>query len=83
MDKAHKQTLLQIIASHSNREATTINKNDRFHEDYGLDSIDAVQLIAAINKKFNIKLNDDEIQHIQTVKDMITKVNLHLNQAAK
>ena len=70
MDKDQQQQLITIIAEHTNRNISDINDHDRFNEDYGLDSIDAVGLLYAINTKYRIKISQEQAATINTVADM-------------
>ena len=70
MDEDEEHKLFKIIGEHTNRDASEIKDNDRFSADYGLDSIDAVGLLHAINTKFKIKITEQEAATIETVTDM-------------
>ena len=70
MDEDEEHKLFKIIAEHSNRDISEIKNNDRFNADYGLDSIDAVGLLHAVNTKFKIKITEQEAATIETVTDM-------------
>ena len=78
MDEDDQQKLFKIIGEHTNRAISEINNNDRFNADYGLDSIDAVGLLHAINIKFKIKINEQEAAKIETVTDMKNCIDKHL-----
>ena len=40
-------------------------------EDLGADSLDVVELVMALEEKFDIEIPDDEAEKIQTVKDVV------------
>ena len=46
-----------------NRE---IRDEDRFLEDLGAESLDVLNIIAAIEKKYNVSIKDSEIPELQT-----------------
>lgn len=47
-------------------------------DDLGIDSLDAVELAMALEEEFGIKLSDDELQAMKTVKDIVNSVEKHL-----
>lgn len=47
-------------------------------DDLGIDSLDAVELAMALEEEFGIKLSDDELQAMKTVKDIVDSVDKHL-----
>ncbi len=47
-------------------------------DDLGIDSLDAVELAMALEEEFGIKLSDDELQAMKTVKDIVDGVDKHL-----
>ncbi|MCL4135946.1 UNVERIFIED_CONTAM: hypothetical protein GTU68_060064 [Idotea baltica] len=45
-----------------------------FIEDLGADSLDIVELIMALEEKFDIEIPDEDAEKIQTVNDVLTYV---------
>ncbi|MCL4432502.1 MAG: acyl carrier protein, partial [Epsilonproteobacteria bacterium] len=46
----------------------------KFVEDLGADSLDVVELVMALEEKFDIEIPDDEAEKIQTVQDVINYI---------
>lgn len=46
----------------------------RLADDLGADSLDAVELIMAIEEEFDIEVNDEAAQQINQVKDIVEQV---------
>lgn len=44
-------------------------------KDLGADSLDSVELIMAIEQKFDIRIPDDAVENIKTVGDIVAFVN--------
>ncbi|MCI5698079.1 MAG: acyl carrier protein [Clostridiales bacterium] len=55
-----------------------INLEAKLADDLGIDSLDAVELAMALEEEFDIKLSDDELQKLVTVKDIQDIVEKHL-----
>ncbi|MFI4954447.1 MAG: acyl carrier protein [Gammaproteobacteria bacterium] len=48
-------------------------------DDLRADSLDAVELVMALEEEFEIEIPDEEAEKIITVKDAIDHINDHLN----
>ena len=46
-------------------------------EDLNIDSLDAVELVMAIEEKYGVKIPDEELGNLQTVSDIISAVEKH------
>ena len=49
-----------------------------FSDDLGADSLDQVELVMAIEEKFNISITDEDAAKIKTVKDAIGQIKKYL-----
>lgn len=54
----------------------SVNENEvklesRFVDDLGADSLDVVELVMALEEKFEIEIPDEEAEKIATVKDVV------------
>lgn len=57
-------------------EQLSVNENEvklesRFVDDLGADSLDVVELVMALEEKFEIEIPDEEAEKIATVKDVV------------
>lgn len=68
-----------IIVDKLSVDASEVTDNANFTNDLGADSLDTVELIMEFEKEFNIKIEDDQAQQIQTVGDAIDHVSAALN----
>jgi acyl carrier protein len=50
-------------------------------EDLGLDSLDAVELAIAVERRFNIDVPEEELTKLKTVADMVALVEARAAQA--
>jgi len=60
-----------IIADELGIEEDTIEVNSNLAEDLGADSLDAVELIMAIEEEFDIEIDDSSATKIKTVQDIV------------
>lgn len=49
-------------------------------DDYGMDSLDAIDIVMYIEEEFDIELNDSDLQDIKTVQDVIDCVEKTINK---
>mgnify|MGYP000900621680 CR=1 FL=1 len=61
----------KIIASELNIKEDEIKLESNLTTDLGADSLDAVELIMAIEDEFNVQVSDEQAQKIRTVKDIV------------
>lgn len=60
-----------IIANELGVEADTITEDSHIIDDLGADSLDAVELIMALEEAFDIEIDDDAASDILTVQDIL------------
>ena len=60
-----------IIADELGIEEDTIELESDLTDDLGADSLDAVELIMAIEEEFDIEIDDSTAQKIKTVQDIV------------
>lgn len=66
-----KDRVIEIIASELSLAKEKITLESRLSEDLGADSLDAVELIMALEDEFNVTVPDDVAQAMKTVGDIV------------
>jgi acyl carrier protein len=61
----------EVVAEQLSVSAEEIKEESKFVEDLGADSLDVVELVMALEEKFDIEIPDSEAENIATVKDAI------------
>jgi acyl carrier protein len=64
----------EVIVEQLSVNADEIKEDSKFVEDLGADSLDVVELVMALEEKFDIEIPDDEAEKIQTVQDVINYI---------
>ncbi len=64
-----------IIAEQLDMDVSEITKDTRLKEDLKIDSLDAAQLIFAIEEELNIELPDDVIANAKTIGEIMDALN--------
>ena len=62
----------EIIANQLNVDAATITLETHLVDDLGADSLDAVDLIMAIEDEFGVELDDETAQNVRRVGDLVS-----------
>ena len=60
-----------LIAEELNVDPSAITMDTRLSEDLGADSLDAVELIMAIEDEFGVQVSDEMAQKIRKVGDLV------------
>ncbi len=61
----------EIISEKLNVPIEDIDETSNLIEDLGADSLDAFDLVMVFEDEFGIKIEDDEIENLQTVQDIV------------
>lgn len=60
-----------VIVEQLSVNDSEIKLESRFVDDLGADSLDVVELVMALEEKFEIEIPDEEAEKIATVKDVV------------
>ena len=61
----------EIVSKELGIDAGKITLESRFTEDLGADSLDAVEIIMALEEEFNIQVDDSNFQNIKCIGDLV------------
>jgi acyl carrier protein len=61
----------EVIVEQLNVSPDEVKPESRFVEDLGADSLDVVEMIMALEEKFEIEIPDNEAEKIKTVQDVV------------
>lgn len=67
------EKVLQIIAETQRKELSQVSIDSSF-EELGIDSMDGVNIIFALENEFNVNVPDEEVRNIRSVRDMVEGV---------
>ena len=59
--------LKEVLVDKLKVEADTITDDANLFEDLGLDSIDLMTVVMAVEEKFNIEVSDEELEEVSTL----------------
>jgi acyl carrier protein len=61
----------EVIVEQLNVSPDEVKPESKFVEDLGADSLDVVEMIMALEEKFEIEIPDSEAENIKTVQDVV------------
>jgi len=64
----------EVVVEQLSVSPDEVKEDSKFVEDLGADSLDVVELVMALEEKFDIEIPDDEAEKIQTVADVINYI---------
>ncbi len=67
------QRVLRIIAETQRKDPSQVTIDSSF-EELGIDSMDGVNIVFALENEFNINVPDEEVKNIRSVRDMVEGV---------
>ena len=70
-------TIRDIIVEQLSVEPSMVTEETNLMKDLEADSLDAVEIIMAIEEQFDIEIPDDEAEKFQTVEDLVEYVEEH------
>lgn len=73
----HWDTLKKVIVEQLDVEESEVKPEASFTEDLNADSLDLVELIMALEEKFNVKISDDDARSIRTVGAALEYIDEH------
>ncbi|EEO26344.1 MULTISPECIES: acyl carrier protein [Helicobacter] len=63
-----------VVVEQLNVNEGEVKPESKFVDDLGADSLDVVELVMALEEKFEIEIPDEEAEKIQTVGDVVAYI---------
>lgn len=73
------EKIKEVLESTSNVDPSLVTPEANLRDDLGIDSLDSVEIIIALESEFNITIDDEEIKTLATVGDIIKLLESKLN----
>ena len=74
------EKLKDIIAEQLSIDESVINMDTNLMKDLEADSLDAVEIIMALEEEYDIEIPDEEAEKFQTVDDIVKYVEDHISK---
>ena len=74
--------VLRIIAETQRKDPAQVTIDSSF-EELGIDSMDGVNIVFALENEFNINVPDEDVKNIRSVRDMVEGVRKLVEQGTE
>ena len=64
-------SIRETVAQFIGRDLGQLSETADFSEDLGLDSLDRLELMAVVEKEFDVFLSDEELSSVSNLRDLI------------
>lgn len=73
------EQIKEVMIETLNIDESEIIPTARLKEDLQIDSLSAVELVLELESSFDVKIEDDEISHLDTVQDIVNVIESKKN----
>ncbi len=80
MSDTIEKEIMSIISDVSGLDVEDISPNSDFYKDLEIDSIKAIEITVAIEKKFKISVRDEDVPKMTTVLQAVELATVLINQ---
>lgn len=74
------EKIVDIIKEQLNIDDVEITEDTSFKDDLGVDSLDLLELVMAFEEEYNVELDPEELEKIQTVGDVVEFIKKYSDQ---
>ncbi len=78
--EAIRQTLVQLLEEDTGETFADLGDARSLREELGLDSVDVVSVVSQIERKFRIRLSQQELEGLVTVGDLLDLMQRKLDE---
>ena len=71
------ETVNRVVVEEFEAEAEVLGPESRLREEIGLDSLDAVDLVIALELAFGFRIPAEEVKGIRTLGDIYERIEFH------
>jgi acyl carrier protein len=66
-----RQTLIELLEADTGEQYQDLDENKKLRDELGLDSVDVVSIVSQIERRFRIRLSQQELEVLVTVRDVL------------
>lgn len=76
-----EERVKRIIAEQLGVSENEVTNEASYEDDLGADSLDAVELVMALEEEFNLEIPDEEAEKLKTVQQSVDYIQAHAKVA--
>jgi acyl carrier protein len=78
--KSTEERVIAIIAEHLGFDERGVSMSNNITDDLGADSLDAIEILMAIEEEFDLEISDEDAEKVGlVVKDIVAAVDAAIN----
>ena len=78
---AIRRTLIELMEADTGETYANIDDSKNLRTELGLDSVDVVSVVSQVERRFRIRLSQQDLQQLVTVGDVLDLLQKKLNEA--
>ena len=78
---AIRKTLIELMEADTGETYTDIDDSKNLRTDLGLDSVDVVSIVSQVERRFRIRLSQQDLEKLVTVGDVLDLLQKKLSEA--
>jgi acyl carrier protein len=78
-----RQTLVELLEADTGEKYPDLQDAVKLREELGLDSVDVVSIVSQIERRFRIRLSQQELEKLVTVDDVLTLLEVKIVDASQ
>jgi acyl carrier protein len=78
---AIRQTLIELMEADTGGKYADLDDSKHLRTDLGLDSVDVVSVVSQVERRFRIRLSQQELEKLVTVGDVLDLLQKKLDEA--
>jgi acyl carrier protein len=76
-----RQALIELLEADIGETFSDLDDRKKLREEMGLDSVDVVSIVSQIERRFRLRLSQEELQRLVTVGDLLDLLQQKLKDA--
>jgi acyl carrier protein len=82
LDRNHiKQTLIELMEADTGETFTDLDETKNLRTDLGLDSVDVVSIVSQVERRFRLRLSQQDLEKLVTLSDVLDLLELKMKEA--
>ncbi|HVS37155.1 MAG TPA: acyl carrier protein [Gemmataceae bacterium] len=78
-----RQTLIELLEADTGEKHENLPEDANLREGLGLDSVDVVSIVSQIERRFHLRLSQEELEKLGTVADVLNLLEAKLSAPAQ
>ena len=78
-----RQTLIELLEADTGEKYPDLDDNSNLREGLGLDSVDVVSIVSQIERRFRIRLTQQELEKLVTVADVLNLLETKFSEGGE